>query len=188
VIIRKTVLLIILACLVACARPTSDVFRDQYMDFGTLQTIAVMPFANQTREQTAAERVRDVFINRLLSTGGVYCLPIGEVKRGTTRAGISDPTTPSPEEVVKFGGIVKADAVIVGNVKEYGDVRSGTATANMIAVSMQMLETQTGRVVWAASSTRGGVTMTDRLFGGGGEPMNVITEKAVDDIIHKLFK
>jgi hypothetical protein len=188
VIIRKTVVLISLACLAACARPTSGVFHDPNMDFGTIQTIAVMPLANQTREQTASERVRDVFINRLLATGGVYVLPIGEVKRGTTRTGMADPTAPSPEEVVKFGGIVKADAVIVGSVKEYGEVRSGTAAANAIAVSMQMMETQTGRVVWSASSTQGGVTMSDRLFGGGGEPMNVITEKAVDDLIKKLFK
>ncbi len=53
---------------------------------------------------------------------------------------------------------------------------------------MQMMEAQTGRVVWSASSTRGGVTMSDRLFGGGGEPMNIVTEKAVDDVIRKLFK
>jgi hypothetical protein len=53
---------------------------------------------------------------------------------------------------------------------------------------MQMIETQTGRVVWAASSTKGGITFGDRLLGGGGEPMNVVTEKAVDDIIDKLFK
>ncbi len=186
-IIRKIVVFAMLACLAACARPASDVFRDPNMDFGTVQTIAVMPFSNQTREQTAPDRVRDVFINRLLSTGGVYCLPIGEVKRGTTRAGISDPATPSPEEVVKFAAVVKADAVVVGSVKEYGDVRSGTAAANVIAVSVQMMEAQTGRVVWAASATKGGVTMSDRLFGGGGEPMNIITEKAVDELIYKLF-
>jgi len=34
----------------------------------------------------------------------------------------------------------------------------------------------------------GGINLGDRLFGGGGEPMNVVTEKAVDDIIDKLFK
>jgi hypothetical protein len=147
-----------------------------------------MPLANQTREQTAADRVRDVFINKLLATGGVYVLPVGEVRRGTMRAGISDPTIPSAEEVVKFSGIVKSDAVITGNVKEYGDVRSGTATSTVIAISMQMFETQTGRVIWSATSTKGGVGIGDRLFGGGGEPMDVITEKAVDDIILKLFK
>ncbi len=185
---RKIATIMMIVGFAACGRTSSDVFRDQTMDFGLIQTVAVMPFANQTREQTAGDRVRDVFINRLLSTGGVYALPIGEVKRGTTRAGIADPTAPSPEEVVKFSGIVKADAVITGNVKEYGEVRSGTANANVIAISLQMMEAQTGRVVWSASSTKGGVGMSDRLFGGGGEPMNIITEKAVDDVIHKLFK
>ncbi len=186
--LKKIVLLMVSVGVVACGRTSSDVFRDQSMDFGTIQTIAVMPFANQTREQTAADRVRDVFINRLLSTGGVYALPIGEVRRGTSRVGIADPTCPSPEEVVKFAGVVKADAVITGDVKEYGEVRSGTASATMIAISMQMMEAQTGRVVWSASATQGGVDMSDRLFGGGGEPMNIVTEKAVNDIIHKLFK
>jgi hypothetical protein len=181
-------LILLFVSLAACARHASDVYRDPNMDFGAIQTIAVMPFANQTREQTAADRVRDVFITKLLATGGVYVPPIGEVKRGITRAGISDPTAPSPDEVKGFAGIVKVDAVITGAVKEYGDVRSGTAVSTAIAISMQLIEAQTGKVVWAASSTKGGITIGDRLLGGGGEPMNVVTEKAVDDIIDKLFK
>ena len=186
--IRKIMPLLMLVGLAACAHSTSGVFRDQSMDFGAIQNIAVMPLANDTREQTAADRVRDVFINKLLSTGAAYVLPVGEVKRGITRAGLSDPTTPSPEEVVKFAGIVKADAVIIGTIKEYGEVRSGTSSSTAISLSMQMLESQTGRVVWAAASTKGGITFGDRLFGGGGEPMNVVTEKAVDELIDKLFK
>jgi hypothetical protein len=186
--IKKIMPLLMLVCLAACARSAADVFRDQNMDFGAIQSIAVLPLANQTREQTAADRVRDVFIYRLLSTGAAYVLPVGEVKRGITRAGINDPAAPSSEDIIKFAGIVKVDAVITGAVKEYGEVRSGSASATTIAISMQMIETQTGRVVWAASSTKGGISFGDRLLGGGGEPMNVVTEKAVDDIIDKLFK
>jgi hypothetical protein len=29
--------------------------------------------------------------------------------------------------------------------------------------------------------------MWDRLFGGGGRPMNDVTQAAVDDLINKLF-
>jgi len=104
------------------------------------------------------------------------------------RAGIVDATIPSAEEVKSIAGIVKADAVITGALKEYGDVRSSAAISTVISLSVQLVETQTGKVVWAASTTKGGITFTDRLFGGGGEPMNVVTEKAVDDIIDKLFK
>jgi hypothetical protein len=42
--------------------------------------------------------------------------------------------------------------------------------------------------VWSASATRGGISASDRLFGGGGEPMDEITSEAVRDLLDKLFK
>jgi len=167
---------------------TSSVYRDPNMDFGAIQTVAVMPFQNLSRESVAADRVRDVFINGLLSTGAVYVLPVGEVARGVARAEIQAPATPSPEEIVKLAANVKAQAVIAGVVREYGEVRSGSSTAGAISISVQMLEGQTGKTVWTASSTRGGITVWDRLFGGGGRPMNDVTRDAVNDVIQKLFK
>ena len=167
---------------------TTEMYRDPNMDFGSIQTIAVMPVLNLSRDNIAGERVRDVFINKLLATGAVYVLPIGEVGRGIARAEIQNPAAPSQEEVVKLSGIIKAQAVITGAVKEYGEVRSGTSSANIISVSLQMMEGTQGKVVWTASTTKGGISIWDRLFGGGGRPMNDITDKAVDDLINELFK
>jgi len=158
------------------------------MDFGAVRSIAVMPFVSLARDPVVADRVRDVFINKLLATGAVYVLPIGEVARGGARAELQNPSAPSPEEVVKLGGIIKVEAIITGTVREYGEVRSGTASSTIASVSLQMVETQTGRIVWSASSTKGGVNIWDRLFGGGGKPMDIVTQKAVDDLIRKLFK
>jgi hypothetical protein len=174
--------------LCSCGGVSSKYWHDETMDFGSIKTVAVMPFANATKDPLAAERVRDTFINRLLSTGGLYVLPKGEVARGIARAGVVDPTAPSVEEVIKFGGMVKADAVITGVVTEYGEVRSGTSAANVVSLTCQMLETQTGRVVWTGSATKGGISLTDRLFGGGGRPMADVTVKAVDELINELFK
>ena len=170
----------------ACA--TTDIYRDPNMDFGAIQTIAVTPFLNLTRDNIAGERVRDVFINKLLSTGAVYVLPIGEVARGIARAEIQNPAAPSQEEVVKLSGLIKVQAVVTGVVKEYGEVRSGTTSNNIISMSLQMIEGTTGKVVWTASTTKGGISIWDRLLGGGGRPMNDITDKAIDDLINKLFK
>jgi hypothetical protein len=172
-----------------CATTSSKVvYRDPNMDFGAIQTVAVMPFNNLTRENVAGERVRDVFMTMLQATGGVYVIPPGEVARGITRLSLERPASPTPEEVTKFAKVVSTDAVFTGTVKEYGEVRSGTSTANVVSVSLQMMEAQTGKVVWSASSTQGGVTTSDRLFGGGGEPMNATTQKAVDDLLEKLFR
>jgi len=187
-LLLKTFVLLTLALLMACATSNGGTYIDQNMDFGAIKTVGVMSFANLTRDTIVSERVRDVFINSLLSTGAVYVLPTGEIARGVARAEIQNPTAPSGEDVIKLGGIIKVQAIITGVVREYGEVRSGTTSANMISLSLQMIETQTGKIVWTASSTKGGISIWDRLFGGGGRPMNVITEKAVDDLINKLFK
>ncbi len=163
-------------------------YHDGSMDFGSVKTVAVMPFANLTREQSAADRVRDVFVNMLLATGTVYVLPTGEVMRGVARTSLPSPSAPAIEDVVKFGTLLKADAVITGVVKEYGEVRTGTSAANVVAVSAQMIETATGKVVWAGSATKGGISLGDRLFGGGGSPLNDVTEDAVDDLLRQLLK
>jgi polysaccharide biosynthesis protein PelC len=150
--------------------------------------VAVLPFNNLSRDNIAGERVRDVFANLLLATGAVYVLPSGEVARGIGRANVVLPPTPSVEEVVSLGKLLQANAVITGTLKEYGEVRAGSSTANVISVSLQMYETQTGKVVWAASTTKGGIGFWDRMLGGGGEPMNKVTEDAVRDLLNKLFK
>lgn len=181
------ILLLLIIIAQSCASRTKNVYHDQLMDFGSVKVIAVLPFGNLTTDPNAAERVRDVFITALLSSEAVYVLPRGEIRRGITRGGLRDAISPSSEEAVKLAEIIGADAVVSGIVKEYGEVRSGASTANVISISLQMIEAQTGKVVWTAATTKGGITVWDRLFGGGGEPFNDVTERAVDEILDKLF-
>jgi len=163
-------------------------YRDPNMDFASITTVAVLPLANLSHEQMASERVRDILMNMLLSTGALYVLPPGEVARGIARAGMTNPLAPSVDDVKKVGNILQVKAVITGVVKEYGEIRAGSSAANVISLSLQMVETESGKVVWSASSTEGGVGAWDRLFGGGGKPINDVTEKAVHDLIESLFK
>ena len=182
---RKLVILCFLISFPGCI--TTDVYFEPDMDFASLRAIAVMPFQNLTREEDAAERVRDAFSGMLLATEAIYVLPAGEVARAIARTGALPSGGPSAEQIKKLSGILEVDAVITGVLREYGEVRSGSTSANVASLSLQMIEATTGRVVWSAASTKGGITLWDRLFGGGGEPMNKVTEKVVDDLLDKLF-
>ena len=186
--LKKLAVSAIIVFLLGCA-PGSGLtyYHDPNMDFAAVRKVAVMPFENLTRESQAGARVRDVFANSLLSTGAVYVIPSGEVSRGIARAGILNPAVPSMEEIGKFARIIRVDAVITGTVTEYGVVRSGSASANVISMNVQMIEVQTLRIVWTASATKGGISIWDRLFGSGGKPMNDVTMKAVIDVLNKLF-
>jgi hypothetical protein len=170
-----------------CTAQVTDVYRDPKMDFGSIQTVAVVPFANLARDQVVSERVRDVFVNRLLSTEAVYVLPVGEVGRAIAKLDIQNPSSPTVEEIVKLGALLKADAIVTGVVREYGEARSGTTTSNIISMSIQLIEAGTGKIVWSGSSTKGGVSFWNRMFGGGGQPLNRVTEAAVDALFDKLL-
>jgi len=186
---KMVALIIFIFSAASCASSSSPpYYSNPNMDFQAIKTAAVMPFQNLTREQLAADRVRDVFSNMLLATSEIYVMPPGEVTRGILITGIANPSTPSPEEAIKLAAVIKTDVIITGAVKEYGEVRSGTSSANLISISLQMIEAATGKIIWSASTTNGGINMADRLFGGGGKPMNDITEDAVEDIIDKLLE
>jgi len=184
--LRPLALLVVLAASVGCGG-MGNVYVDSNMDFGALQKVAVMPFQNLTQEEDAAARVRDAFMGMLLATEAVYVLPAGEVSRGIARVGMRDPSTPTSEEIKRLSGILGAEGVITGVLREYGTVRSGSATASVVSLSLQLIEVQTGTVVWSAASTKGGITFVDRLLGGGGEAMNDVTVDAINDLLDKLF-
>ena len=182
-------LILLLLSFTACSAPKFySNYHDPSMDFAALRAIAVMPFENLTGDRQAASRVRDILINNLLATGSIYVIPTGEVARGVLRSNIIKPEAPSLEEIAKLGPIIKADAVITGVVREYGQIRSGTAFANVVSLSLEMIDVQSKKIVWTASSTKGGISMKDRLLGSGGRPMDDVTVEAVNDIIDKLFE
>lgn len=186
---RSTAIVLLALTLASCAgtKRSEVTFHNPNMDFSQIERVAVFPFTNLTPTQAAGERVRDVFMTMLQATGTFYVVPPGEVARGVTRSRVQNPSQPTADEVVAFGKEAKVQVVFTGTVREYGEVRSGSTPANAVSVSLQMLEAQTGQVVWSASSTRGGVSAGDRLLGGKGVPMNEVTEQAVRDLLDKLF-
>jgi len=89
---------------------------------------------------------------------------------------------------VKIASMLKVDAIITGVLKEYGEVRSVSATGQVVSLSVQMQEGNSGKVVWSASSSKGGIGWGARLLGAtGGQPANDVTEAVVDDLLRQLF-
>jgi len=186
-LLRITTFCLLVFSLTACAGSEAT-YKNETMNFGSVQSVAVMPFENLTSDDDASARVRDVFMGMLLATEAMYVLPPGEVERGIERAGINKPTAPTVEKIQSLGKILNVDAVITGVLREYGTVRSGQSQANLISLSLQMMEVETGTVVWSGESTKGGITLSDRMFGGGGAPMNEVTKEAINDLLDQLFK
>ncbi len=183
----KNILLICFVVSLAGCGGHSTVYHDKNMDFGAIHAVAVLPFVTLQGGSNSAEMLRDDLMNSLMATGAFYVVPSGEVAHGIAISGMQNPAQPTVDDVKKFCSLEKVNAVITGVVKEFGSIGSGATSSNEISVNLQMIEGQTGRVVWSADTTLGGVTIFDRLFGGGAQPMDNISQKAVNDLIKKLF-
>jgi hypothetical protein len=168
-------------------RGAKATFHDPDMNFGLIRSVAVLPFENLSASGKAGETVREVFSTMLQASQAVYVHPPGEVRRAISRVNPENPMAPTPEEVVSLAENIGADVVITGTVLEFGEVRSAAASGNVCSVSVAMLEGQTGKVIWSASATRGGVGAGERLMGGGGKPMSIVVTKAVEDLLDRLF-
>ena len=184
---RLALLCLATLLLPGCSLRSQDLYRDQSMDFGAVRTIAVLPLVNFSRDAQSSDRIRDVLATNLLASGGIYVIPSGETARGIVAAGLANPSAPSVDEVVKLCRILKTDAVMTGCIREYGSLKSSSAVADVVSLSLQLIEGQTGRIVWSASATEGGIGIKERLLGGGGDPINNVSEKAINEIINKLF-
>lgn len=184
--VERIIASFLLILVAGCA--SDDVYFEPNMDFGSLQTVAVLPFTNLTGAEEAAERVRDTFMGMLLATGALYVLPPGEVARGMSKLGRFSAEGPSSEQIKQLSTILDVEGVFTGVVREYGSVRSGSTSANIVSISLQLIDVSSGIVVWSASSTKGGVGIVDRLIGGGGDPMDTVTVKAINDLLDKLFE
>jgi nitrogen regulatory protein PII len=137
-------------------RGMNSTYRDPEIDLSLVQTVAVLPFDNLTSDDKAGERVRDVFSTMMQATGAVYVVPPGEVAKALGRARVQKFDEPTPEEVTAVGSAVKADVVITGVVREYGQVRSGNSTANAIAVGVKLFAWW---VDWQAARQGGDLTL-----------------------------
>ena len=184
--VERIIASFLLILVAGCA--SDDVYFEPNMDFGSLQTVAVLPFTNLTGAEEAAERVRDTFMGMLLATGALYVLPPGEIARGMSKLGRFSAEGPSSEQIKQLSTILDVEGVFTGVVREYGSVRSGSTSANIVSISLQLIDVSSGIVVWSASSTKGGVGILDRLIGGGGDPMDTVTVKAINDLLDKLFE
>ena len=184
---KFSAILILLFMLFGCATNSERTYKNLNMNFAAIRSVAVLPFQNLSQDDDAALRVRDAFMGMLLATEAMYVLPPGEVRRGLERAQIRNAANPTVEQIQKLGELLGVEAVITGTVREYGAVRSGQSEANMISLSLQLLETQTGAIAWSGSSTKGGIDFSDRVLGGGGQPMNAVTEQAINDLLDQLF-
>lgn len=180
--------LLLLAALTAagCGSPTRYVKTNA--DLGAITAVAVVPFENVTNDKLCAERVHKIFLTELLNFDAFRVVEPGQLLRAMRRDQL-EPGTLTPEEMKKLGELLQVQALFLGSVLEYDEGRSGgLAPSPRVRLQFRLVDTQTGTTLWSVSRTRGGATLTGRMFGVGGDPVSTLAQKVIREELGELLR
>jgi hypothetical protein len=157
-------------------------------DFSLIRRIAILPLENLTQDPTAAEKVRQLLLIGIMSSGAVEVTDVGEVARALRAAAIANPVSPGTGEIVKLGEELRVEAIMAGSVQEFAQGRTAGAPTTSVALVFRLIETEHGEVIWSASVSKSGVGAMARLFGVGGESATERARKLIDKTLRTLIR
>ena len=158
------------------------------VDFSFFKSVAVLPLDNLTNDKAAGEIVKQVVISELLASGLVDVVIPGEVMSAISELGIQNISSLNKNQIKALGNALNVEAVIIGSVEQYGDVRSGNMSAPEVTITLMMADVESGNIIWSITLTRGGLDFMARHFGARSETMSEIVQGVVRESIQTLFE
>jgi TolB-like protein len=114
------------------------------VDLSYIKKVAVLPLDNLTADRYAASAVRQVVINELLMAGLVDVGLPGDATVAMEKAGVREASSLNAQKIKEIASALKVQAVILGAVEKYGELRSGSFTAPEVTITLMLADAETG--------------------------------------------
>jgi len=131
--------------------------------------IAVIPFDNVTRDENAGKVVTNTVLVYLLSTGYFDVVEPGVLDEAMATASPPIRETSGslkPKDLRYLADKLGVDAIIVGAVEDFGEVRINNDSYPSVSFSARMVNARTGEILWADTVSKAGADK-EKLFGIG---------------------
>jgi TolB-like protein len=162
-------------------------YMNRDVDFSFFQRVAVLPFENLTNERFAGSMVRQVVISELLATGLVEVTLPGDPISAIENMRLKPDDPLSAEQIKEIGKKLKVQAVILGAVEEFEQVRYGNITSPEVSITLMMADVSSGSIIWSITKTKGGASFWARHFGARSNTMSETVLEVVREALQTLF-
>jgi hypothetical protein len=135
-------------------------------DDTTALRVAVLPLANYSPTRDATACVAPVLNAELSTQSGFELVEAGRVEAALEREPWLLLDRIPPDLVDRFGTELGAQALLVGSLLSYGYRDSGGERIPQVSLSLRLVETPGGRVLWSAVHSRDGAD-GEWMFGMG---------------------
>lgn len=184
----KLVLILLLLTMAGCGGQVVRYINPE-ANFSYIRKVAILPFNNLTNDRYAGEKVRAALTVDLLSRMTFDVMEQGEVSKVLTlvmRATGAEEgmVLELDKETLKLlGERLGVQAVILGSVDDYEYKRTG----GVVSVSVRMLDTSSGLILWQAKATATGSSFGRKMLGLDSKDASTLTRKAVRKALNTLL-
>jgi len=171
----------------ACARDTSVRQRLVYPQaVDAVKRILVVPFENLTPFPEGGIIVSDLVADELRGWMGFEVIGRHQVETQTRRGDISLPLHWSRAEALQFARLLRADAVLYGNLLEYGYLREhrGVTERGTFGVTLRLVSAESGKLIWSGSLTGSGGSD----FRVSRPPLTDVSRKTLRQAFARMFE
>ncbi len=169
-------------------KSTPSFYINQEIDFSFIKRVAVLPFENFSNEKFANDSVRQVVISELLASGLVEVVCPGDVNAALDSLKIKTGSSPSAEQIKSIGKTLKVQAIIMGTVNKYGEIREGSISVPEVSLTLMMADAGSGSIIWSVTKTRIGGGFWAKHFGARADTMSETVLKVVREAIKTLYE
>lgn len=167
---------------------SAQTYLREGIDLSYVTRVAILPFENNTQDEYASKRIRDVTATQIMAMGIFDVADKGVVDSALNEMGI-DPTTPLDAPLVKrLTQRLNVQSLVIGTVNNIGQSRQGSFSYPEMSLTLQLLDGESALILWRTSDTLSGYSLSDRLF--GLDPMDAfeITVELLNNMLSTIPK
>jgi TolB-like protein len=176
------ILLVMLLSLTGCGSGSvTKSFLRENASLAHIQMVAVLPFEGGGD----APRIREFTMTQLLASGLFDVVDKGRVDNLLQQEALPEGGPLDSATMRRLGQRLNVQAFILGSVQQTTGSR-GSAAFSEITMTMRLIDSETGTLLWQASGRGSGYSLSDRLFGVAPKDSFQVTMRLLRDLFDTI--
>ncbi|MFA7453612.1 MAG: GNA1162 family protein [Desulfobulbaceae bacterium] len=170
------------------AKKTETSYAREEVDLAYVARVAVLPFQNNTPDNFAALRIRDITTTQILALGLFDVVEKGVVDSVLQEMAIDQNRPIDSLLLKKLGNRLEVNAFVHGSVDDIVQVSQGAFSYPQVSLTLRLIDSETSMVLWQSSAHRTGYSLIDRLFDLDPQDSYEITIALIRDMLRTIPK
>ena len=178
-------ILLIVGILYSACGPKPNVYKESN-NKKSKKTIAILPFSNYSGKEDAGKQLSNAFLIELLKRSNLNVIEPGQVDQFMRQERIRSAEQIDLNAANLIRDSLAVDFILIGAVNEYDYVSSGDRQIPLVGFNVRLLDSNSGKIIWAANHSRKGDD-GELLFNWGlTTSLTKLAQNSVHDVVSKM--